>query len=104
MLSGPALILACIGGVFAQRAAATLTGQRFRILTAMVSFGFACVALAIWVTPRPFAEDQDVDLDFRIVDNNSGEPIAAAYVRLTDPFDHLSKPPNALTRADGRAG
>ena len=55
MLSGPTSLLSCIGAVLANRCAATLPARRFRVMTAMVSCGFACVALAMWVTPRPFA-------------------------------------------------
>ena len=72
-------------------------------MTGLVSFGFASVAMAIWVSPRPFADGLDVDLDFQIVDNDSRQPIAAAYLRMTDPFDVHAIPPAALTGPDGRA-
>ncbi len=100
--SGPPLLLSWIGGLLARRCAATMTARRFRALAGMISFGFASIALSIWVTPRPFADDQDVDLDFRIVDNDSKQAISAASLRLINPFDRFSTPPSDLSDADGR--
>jgi hypothetical protein len=102
-ISGPALLLSWIGGLLARRCAATLPRGRFRALTCLVSFGFMGVALAVAVTPRPFADEQNVELDFQIVDKDSGQPIGAAVLRMTDPFNSTSIPPSAFTGADGRA-
>ena len=102
-LSGPALLLSWIGGLLTRRCVATLPRRRFRAMTCLVSLGFAGVALAIAVTPQPFVHEQDVDLDFRIVDKDSGQPIRAAFLRITDPFNPTSLPPVAFTGADGCA-
>jgi hypothetical protein len=102
-ISGPALLLSWIGGLLARRCAATLPQDRFRTLTCLVSLSFAGVALAIAVTPRPFADEQDVDLDFQIFDKESGQPIGAAVLRITDAFNATSIPPKAFTGVDGRA-
>ena len=101
--SGPPLLLSWIGGLLTNHCAATMTARRFRALAGMVSFGFASIALAIWVTPRPFVDEQDVDLDLRIVDNGSSRAIAGASVRLINPFHRFSIPPSALTDSEGRA-
>jgi hypothetical protein len=102
-ISGPALLLSWIGGLLARRCAATLPRRRFRAITCLVSLGFAGLALAVAVTPQPFADKQDVDLDFQIVDKDSGQPIGAAFLRITDPFNSTSIPPKVFTGADGRA-
>ena len=72
-------------------------------MTCLVSLGFAGVALAIAVTPQPFVDEQEVELDFQVVDKDSGQPIGAAFLRMTDPFNSNAIPPRALTGADGRA-
>jgi len=104
-ISGPPLLLCWIGHVLARRCAATLPRRRFRLMTCLVSLGFASAALAICLTPRPFEAEQDVALDFQVVDEVSGRPITAAFVRMTDPFsfDPTSLPPGALTDSAGRA-
>jgi len=89
--------------MLARWCAATLPRDRFRALTCLVSLDFTGVGLAIAVTPRPFEVEQDVDLDFQIVDQASGQPIGAAFLRMTDPFNSKMIPPNAFTGADGRA-
>ena len=105
LLSGPPLLLTWAGQSLASRCAATLPRRRFRVLTGLVSLGFAAVAMAICVTPQPFEEEQEPALDFRVIDEASGEPIAAAFACVTDPFEleGPSAPPRALTGADGRA-
>jgi hypothetical protein len=102
-LSGPAILISWIGGLLTRRCAATLPRQRFLAMTCLVSLGFTAVALTVAVMPRPFAHEQDVDLDFQIVDKDSGQPIGAAFLRMTDPFNPTSIPPGAFTGADGRA-
>jgi hypothetical protein len=72
----------------------------------LISFGFTGVALSITLTPRPFEDDLDVATDFQVVDRNSGQPIAMAFVRMSDAFsfsDFRSPPPAAFTDPDGRA-
>ncbi len=101
--SGPPLLLSWIGGLLANHCAATLSARRFKALAVTVSFGFATVALAVCVAPRPFADDRDVDLDFRIVDNESTQPIVGATLRLTDAFHPFVITACALTSANGRA-
>ena len=102
-ISGPLLVLAWMGRMVARRCAATLPRRRFWVMTCLVSLGFAVVALAILLAPRPFEDERDVDLNFQVVDKDSGEGIGAAFLRLTDPFDSIRFPPRALTGADGRA-
>ncbi len=106
VFSGPTLILAGIGRRLARRYAASVPRRRFRMMTGLVSFGFAAAALAIVVFPQPFEHDDDeVVLSFRIVDKVSSQPIRSAFVRLTDPFPFHADatPPSAFTDADGRA-
>jgi hypothetical protein len=102
-ISGPPLFLSWIGQTLAARSAATLPRYRFRAMTCLVSLGFAGVALAISLTPQPFEEEQQITLDFQVVDQVSGQPIAGAYVQLTDPFsdEPIPKAPQALTDPDG---
>lgn len=104
-LSGPLLFLAWLGRWLARRSAGTLPRGRFLALTGLVSLGFAGVDLAIGVTPQMFAEEMEVPLDFRVIDEESGQPLAAAFLCLTDPFltDPTASPPRALTDRDGRA-
>ena len=77
-ISGPALLLSWIGGLLARRCAAILPRRRFQAMTCLVSLGFMIMALAVAVTPQPFADQQDVDLDFQVIDKDSGQPIGAA--------------------------
>jgi hypothetical protein len=100
-ISGPLLLLTWIGQMLAKRCAATLPRYRLRIMTSLVSLAFACVALAICATPQSFAKERDVHLSFDIVDKDSGGPLSAAFLRITDPFDRTSSPPRALTGLDG---
>lgn len=105
LISGPPLLLCWIGHLLARRCTATLPWRRCRAVTCLVSFGFASAALAICLTPQPFEEDQEVPLDFQVVDEVSGRPIAGAFVCMTDPFsrDSSPNPPRAFTDADGCA-
>jgi hypothetical protein len=74
-------------------------------MTCLVSLGFASAALAIGLTPQPLEDEQEIDLDFQVVDRATGRPIAGAFLCMTDPFfpDPTSTPPRALTDTDGRA-
>jgi len=105
VVSGPPLLLAGVGGALARHSAATLPRRRFLALAGLVEFGFAAAALAVCLTPTPFEDEQEVALDFRVVDESSGRPVAAAFVCVTDPFslDPAATPPRALTDRDGRA-
>jgi hypothetical protein len=104
-ISGPPLLLSWIGQALAIRCAATLPRHRFRMMTCLVSLGFAGAALAICLTPRPFEAEKEVDIDFQVVDEVSGRPMAAAFLRLTDPFslDQYPVTPKAFTDANGQA-
>ena len=53
--------------------------------------------------PVEFAGEHDVNLDFRVVDKESGQPIGGAFVRVSDAFDADAPAPMALTGPDGRA-
>ena len=105
LISGPPLLLCWIGQALAQRCAATLPRHRFRAMTCLVSLGFASTGLAIALTPHPFTDELEIDLQFQVVDQVSGRPIPAAFVCITDPFslDPTSSSPRALTDGEGRA-
>ena len=105
VVSGPPLLLTGIGQILARRCAATLPRRRFRALTCLVSLGFVGVDLSFSLTPRPFENEQEVAIDFQVVDRDSGQPIATAFLRMTDAFtfDRNAIPPRALTDASGRA-
>ena len=98
----PQLLLAWLGHKLANYCAFTLTPWRFRLITGLVSAGFTCVALAIAITPRPFADEQDVHLDLQINDKDSGRPVDGASVHISDPFDQESLPSTAVADAGGR--
>jgi hypothetical protein len=72
-ISGPLLFLSWLGGRNVRRSAATLSLARFRILTALISLGFATAALAI--VSLPFNRMQEyyhaVDLDIPVFDNQA---------------------------------
>jgi hypothetical protein len=105
IVSGLPLFCSWIGQVLATRCVATLPRRRFRVMTGLVSLGFASAALAICLTPQPFEDEQEVALDLQVVDEVTDRPINAAFVCITDPFSHDSPPvpPRALTDNDGRA-
>ena len=103
VISGPLLVLSWIGSAFAKRCAATLPLRRFRVLACLVSLGFASVALAVAVTPQPFTDEQNIDLDFQIVDQESGQQIHAALLQISDAFSYTT-PERVLTDADGARG
>jgi hypothetical protein len=105
LISGPPLALSWIGHILAKRAAATLPRRRFQAMTCLVSLGFAGAGLAICVTPQPFEEEREIELDFLIVDEDSGRPVASAFVSMSDPFsrDPEPKPSSAFTDGDGHA-
>jgi hypothetical protein len=105
-ISGPLLVLALMGSAFARRCAAALPRLRFRLMTGLVSFGFASAALAIALIPVEFEDEQNVALDFQVVEKGSGQPIARAFVRISDPFGFESEnratcTPMAYTASDG---
>jgi hypothetical protein len=104
-ISGPPLLLALIGHAIATRCAATLPRYRFRVMAGLVSFGFASIGLAVSVTPQPFEDEHEIDLDFQVVDRVTGRPIASAFLCMTDAFprDRGSFTPRDFTDADGRA-
>jgi hypothetical protein len=104
-LSGPLLLISWIGGMVARRYAVSLPRRRIVGLTVLVSLGFAATALAVAMTPQPFREYHDeVNLDFQIVDKESGEPIGASFLLVTRAFrPDLQPASSALTGPDGRA-
>ena len=106
IISAPPLLCSAIGAALARRCAATVPSGRFRAMACLVSFGFAAVALTIALTPRPFRGDVDVVTEYQVVDRESGQPIAGAFVRVTDAFayseaDSISS--DGSTGVDGRA-
>ncbi len=104
LVSGPPLVLSWIGQRLAKRCAAALPRPRFLALTGLVSLGFASAGLAIAVAPQPFEDEQEIAIDFQVVDRVSNRPIAAAFLCMTDPFsyDPDSSSRRAFTEADGR--
>ena len=102
-VSGPLLLLSCVGGLLAGRYAARVTARRFLVLTCMVSLGFASVAFSLLLTPRDLPREQEVELAFQVLDKNSSQPVRTAYVQLTDPFGVASTPHGSLTGPDGCA-
>jgi hypothetical protein len=113
IISGPPLLVSWIGQTLAIRRASTLPRPRFLALAGLVELGLLGVALAICLTIQPFETVQDVTLDIQVIDENSSRPVAAAFVRITDPFsdctselliDESPAPfPKDLTNNDGRA-
>lgn len=105
LVSGPPLLLSGVGQALARRCATTLPRCRFLALAGLVELGFASTALTVCLTPRPFEDEREVALDFRVVDEGSGRPVATAFVCITDPFalDSDVPPPRTLTDRDGRA-
>ena len=103
-ISGPLLLCTWIGRMLAARSAVNLSSARFRLMGYLVSLGFAMVILAIALTPQRFQEQQDVRLDFQVTDSDSGRPVGAAFLRITDAFlrEHCVSP-RALTGSDGHA-
>jgi hypothetical protein len=105
VISGPPLFLSWVGHVLARRCARALPRRRFQAMTCLVSLGFTSAALALCLTPQPFEDEQEVTLDFQVVDETSRRPITAAFVCLTHPFSFDSDPPpsRALTDRGGHA-
>ncbi len=101
-ISGPPLLLSWIGRALAGRSRATLPPWRMRAMASLVSLGFASAALAICVEPQPYEEEREVDLSIQVVDEDSGRPIAGAFVRLDSPFEPNAATPKGFTGADGR--
>jgi hypothetical protein len=104
-ISGPMLFVSAIGSILARRSATRLPRSRFELMTGLVSAGFAMAALAIAFVPLPFHEfeERNVALDFRVIDKASGQPIAGAFVRISNPFDPDWPAPKSLSTNDGRA-
>ncbi len=102
-LSGPPILAGWVGGMIARRCSSILPRRRFQILTVLITLGFAATAGAVAVTPQPFWERSiPVDLEFEVVDQESGEPIVGSFLRITEVFyDHDCA--RALTGPDGRA-
>jgi hypothetical protein len=97
------LLLSWIGQIVASRYSAKVSRRRFRILTGLVSLGFAGTALAVCVAPQQFWEETNIALGVQILDETSGRPLAQAFVRMTDPFDDEVAPlPSAFTDRNGR--
>ena len=103
LISGPPLFLAWVGSLLARHCASRLSPMRFRLMACLVSCGFASVALGIWFTPTAFAEVLNVDLRFQLVDEDSGKPIGAATVRVTDGFKSRPTDPSSISDANGLA-
>jgi hypothetical protein len=105
LISGPPLLLSWIGQVLATRCAATLPRRRFRAMSWLVSLGFLSADLAVCLMPQPFRDEQELVLDFQVIDEASGHPVRAAFVWITDPFPHDpdAVPARALTDEGGRA-
>ena len=105
LVSGPPLVLSWIGQMLAKRCAAMLPRPRFLALTGLVTLGFASAGLAIAVMPQPFEDEQEIAIDFQVVDRDSGRPIAAALLCIADPFsyDPDSVTPRAFADVNGHA-
>ena len=103
LISGPPLLLSWLGSVLARHYAATVSQRRFAVMTCLVSFGFALTGLAIWLRPRPFAEEHDVELQLQIIDKDSCQPIGATAVRITDQLNPNAISPIAITDNAGWA-
>jgi hypothetical protein len=105
IVSGPLLLLSWLGQVLVARPAAALPRYRFGAMVCLVSLGFASVDLAIGLTLQQFQDEQEVGLNFRVVEKLSGNPIRAAVVCVTDAFfdDSSANRPEALTDAGGHA-
>jgi hypothetical protein len=108
LFSGPPLLFAWIGKLLATRYAATVSRRRFRVMTGLVSLGFAGVALAICIAPQPFEEVREIALDFQVVDRESGLPVSQAFmqVRYAGSFTDdlaLSRQESASTDSAGHA-
>ncbi len=86
LVSGPPLILSWVGGVLAMRCAAKMSRLRFRVMTCLISLGFASAGLAIALAPQEFYEEQDVGFQVEVIDRASGRPIEGAVICVTDPF------------------
>ena len=55
--------------------------------------------------PLEFRNERSVDLDFQVIDRDSGQPVAGAFVRISNPFafgEEEPPIPMALTGPDGR--
>jgi hypothetical protein len=105
--SGPLLVLMAIGAWLARRCAVALPRRRFRAMACLVCIGFVALDLTVTLTPQPFEDEQDVRLEFHVVDRNSGQQIDRAFIRITKAFplwdEERSMPPAAFTDCAGRA-
>jgi hypothetical protein len=104
LVSGPFLLVSGVGHILARLSAWKLPCYRFWTVTCLVSLVFATADLAVCLSLQPFNEEQDVHLRIQIVDETSAQPIAAAFVCLSDPFDDDPRAtmPRALTDTSGR--
>ncbi len=98
-------IVGALGGWAARRSARGLPRWRFRAVAAGVSLVFVGAFVAALTVPRPFEEEVDVPLVFRVLDEVSGRPIPGAFVAVTDAFrkEPGPGPARALVGEDGRA-
>ena len=104
-LSGPPLVLMGVGGRSPDAApdlARDAVPSDGRAGLAGVRDVGPCVAFRM----DPFGEDQDVALEFRVVEQGTGRPIQAASVRIADALEvrHGEEEPNEVTDQDGIAG
>jgi hypothetical protein len=100
-----------IGRRLARTCAANPPRWRFRVLGCLVSLGFTAAGLAIAFSPQPFVGEVEVEINLRVVDRNSSQAVAAAFVNLCDAFAEIPgaffsrelAPSCALTDRQGRA-
>jgi hypothetical protein len=105
VVSGPPLLLSWVGSRVANRWMTRMSRRRFLAMTGLVSLGFFFAGLSLCAVPQRFNEVQLLTLTARVVDENSGRPIAGAVVRLTDQFPivYEARSSQALTEPAGRA-
>jgi hypothetical protein len=107
-ISGPLLILAWIGRLIAKKWAAKVPRKRFLALIGLISLSFAGIALAIVATTRPFRDrNHQVELVFRVVDQNSRKPLEGVHLAIVNPFevfDPDAPSDNATTTRSGLDG
>jgi hypothetical protein len=103
ILSGPPILVAAIGGLLARRYARVLSPLRFRGLVCALSFGFACATLTLLLDLHPFHAEQNVEMSFRIVDEQSRQPIQGALVQISPEHGPHALSPRAVSGPNGQA-
>jgi hypothetical protein len=103
ILSGPPFLVAAIGGLLARRYARVLSPLRFRGLACAMAIGFACVMLTLLLELHPFRAEQNVEMSFCIVDQESRQPIRGAFVFISGEFWPLGHRTRAVSGPHGRA-